>query len=736
MKDKSPADFSNNERLDVGPLTFEQDHSNLKKEIDDSIQKLISQIKQYDPRNFLVSISKENCTCDAEFLSGSLSEGSEVYAEYALSLALTEPFFESRPPPPEDELVKFSKNITSIVWKVSWYFLTEILDESCNIDSHKYRISSIMKLLFERGDSEEVHHLDLISGLFEPHKEFLINSIGFDINQIISYISEIQDQITSNLSIYGLSKKPNFTCNIFEIFPNERLPIKFIELISVPFGKNSDFVNGSDGNYGWPTNISIIEKYPVTSYNEKYYCFVPQLLFRNVIGILERWIFDDHNSYYQGNYQKQKGEYLENKSLEYISDLLPEADVYQNLYYKNGINGQKNKTETDGIVIYDNNLFIIEAKSGQFHQFARRGNVEKIKSEIKKLIAGAYTQALGTKEFFLRTSQPVFTDKKGKIVYKENDSSRFRNVFLINITLENLGSLSTHLNSLRRSGLIEGREWPWSVNLNDLRVISELNETPSEFLLYLQQRLRVNDSPDVQIYDELELFGCFLNEGINFEDSLLDNSKKIVLNGYTYAIDCYYHSQMGLVSSGEKPTFNIPSEFKNLIKSIENTRKFGFTYVTTTLLGFDSETHQEILKRIDSMSEQVDDDGRCHTTTFLFNDKKLGLTIVIDNSIECDPSEYHTYAELKKYQTRFDVWIILVIKKSKKQIENVNFEMIEMPWKYSIDLQNDLKKNPLSLEGAHPDTGRKIGRNETCPCGSGVKFKKCCGKVIGKVRDE
>jgi len=59
-----------------------------------------------------------------------------------------------------------------------------------------------------------------------------------------------------------------------------------------------------------------------------------------------------------------------------------------------------------------------------------------------------------------------------------------------------------------------------------------------------------------------------------------------------------------------------------------------------------------------------------------------------------------------------------------------------MPWKYSIDLQNELKKNPLSLEGAHPDTGRKIGRNETCPCGSGVKFKKCCGKVIGKVRDE
>ena len=24
--------------------------------------------------------------------------------------------------------------------------------------------------------------------------------------------------------------------------------------------------------------------------------------------------------------------------------------------------------------------------------------------------------------------------------------------------------------------------------------------------------------------------------------------------------------------------------------------------------------------------------------------------------------------------------------------------------------------------------GRKIGRNELCPCGSGKKYKKCCGK--------
>lgn len=27
---------------------------------------------------------------------------------------------------------------------------------------------------------------------------------------------------------------------------------------------------------------------------------------------------------------------------------------------------------------------------------------------------------------------------------------------------------------------------------------------------------------------------------------------------------------------------------------------------------------------------------------------------------------------------------------------------------------------------------RRIGRNDPCPCGSGVKFKKCCGRNLPK----
>ena len=65
-----------------------------------------------------------------------------------------------------------------------------------------------------------------------------------------------------------------------------------------------------------------------------------------------------------------------------------------------------------------------------------------------------------------------------------------------------------------------------------------------------------------------------------------------------------------------------------------------------------------------------------------------------------------------------------------KELESV-FE--ENGWKYTIELEPDKPEDAKDLEMLlHPlktkVTEKKVGRNETCPCGSGKKYKKCCGK--------
>ena len=57
----------------------------------------------------------------------------------------------------------------------------------------------------------------------------------------------------------------------------------------------------------------------------------------------------------------------------------------------------------------------------------------------------------------------------------------------------------------------------------------------------------------------------------------------------------------------------------------------------------------------------------------------------------------------------------------------------EKGWKYTIELKPDepeditdmeILLNPIKTEIAD----KKVGRNDPCPCGSGKKYKKCCGK--------
>lgn len=61
---------------------------------------------------------------------------------------------------------------------------------------------------------------------------------------------------------------------------------------------------------------------------------------------------------------------------------------------------------------------------------------------------------------------------------------------------------------------------------------------------------------------------------------------------------------------------------------------------------------------------------------------------------------------------------------TRKQIRDVHHEMayfkkINEEWVYSV---GQLKTTTVVREG------EKIGRNDPCPCGSGKKYKKCCGR--------
>jgi len=70
---------------------------------------------------------------------------------------------------------------------------------------------------------------------------------------------------------------------------------------------------------------------------------------------------------------------------------------------------------------------------------------------------------------------------------------------------------------------------------------------------------------------------------------------------------------------------------------------------------------------------------------------------------------------------------------TKKRVKELESLFEENGWKYSIEFAPEKPENTDDLELLlnSPKTKiaqKKVGRNEPCPCGSGKKYKKCCGQ--------
>ena len=748
-----------------------------KKAIDRKIDEVLSLIRQFEPFELLANISTINLFVDPEEHYKEVAhERNECYVEYTQSLVLSQKREEKLPHVTEKVIERFNVLLTEIFKDVLLYFGTEDAEDKFNEAEKELRFTSISRYLFERGDNYPEHHLDMVRDIFKSHDSLFETHYGFNSSQIISTIQEIAEQLLNNLrqqteiiylqnelnelfkefvnkegqdsfssnddcyskyfalpNVQEKKKKLdeiqyNIDRNPFEISPNKNILLDLLKLLSSSFGDNSSFATLKKYP-GWPTNDSVIYSRPLIENNGKYYCFSPQVLFRNTVNILEGWIQDKDESYYQSTYQNKRAEYLENKALEYLKNILPEAKVFGNLFYSITENGVKKRPETDGLILYDENLFIIEAKAGKFSKSAKRGGLKRMKEDVTKLIDSAYKQALRTKQYIKDTPKPVFKHEDGSIAVIIKDKEKYKNIYLFSITLQNLAHLSTRLNSLRSLNLVEGKEWPWSVFINDLRVISELIEFPSEFLHFLQRRIKVNDYPQFYTTDELDFLMFYFREGLYFEDGILQNLDRYIPSAYTEDLDKYYDYIAGRISSGKKPRLRISEEYKNLITEIESTGKDRFTKVTTILLGFDSKTQRAVLNNLKKIQEISKRDNRDDDFTMYFTEPKMGLMFLVSKNRKPESwDRLDRHCRLKMYQMRFEEWILITVYVDKRGMRSLDFKIYNKKWEHDSDMEIQLDKFKALKMEKFKKTGLKIGRNTPCPCGSGLKYKKCCGE--------
>ena len=82
---------------------------------------------------------------------------------------------------------------------------------------------------------------------------------------------------------------------------------------------------------------------------------------------------------------------------------------------------------------------------------------------------------------------------------------------------------------------------------------------------------------------------------------------------------------------------------------------------------------------------------------------------------------YEIQSETVKYlfRTRFGVQIV-----QRRDDEVIQTQLAQAAQSFQAPSEED----DQSMMNSPIHNGQKIGRNDPCPCGSGKKYKNCCGK--------
>ena len=513
--------------------------------------------------------------------------------------------------------------------------------------------------------------VELLIETFGHLDDFFTTNYGFTVNDAIEFSQKIIQQYENSINLKKervqnkkikeeekLIEFYSKTRDILEIVPEDFCKTnsyditkfqKYLRAFSCSFGEGAP-------TYNTPLDENLFLKKPILYQNGRFFAPIPQDLFQKLPSIFEDFLEQEkhQSSKIWQKYQETKSKFTEKKVTEYLGRVFKKEGVHENLFYTI----EKGRTaEVDHIIPYCDNVLIIESKSGNFSISAKREGIKRIATNLKRLVCDAHNQGLRVKEFIKNEKTAKFVNSNGKqeleIVYTKNKT----NFILINVTLEPLLSFSSSLKNIESLGIFSHSEYPWSVNLFELDIITRHIDSPAVFIHYIERRLKAQDENLFSTFDELTFLGFYLGWG-NFNIYLEDGSTPTKIHLDTEFLEGF---DQHYLHGGDPPQFKIEKEIKDIISELEQLRPEGFTNLTNALLDLDHETREDLIEFIQRISYQTKIDGKRHDFSLTTKNNKIRITgfsqIGKENLFEVLAS----FCELKKYQCQADRWIGLGI---------------------------------------------------------------------------
>ena len=570
--------------------------------------------------------------------------------------------------------------------------------------------------------------LDSFKDLLEDYEEFQKKAEGKTPEELVVLLEEkrqsnkTQELLTKYLGteLYNVKKVTEW---------DDRL----VESLSWSLGENTDFFQKTEYP-GWPIQDLPVQKKPFIKINDISYCFDYYNLFDNIYRIIQKNLKENDPAYVT-MWSQIKQEASESLVADKFAHLLPNASIYIGNYYP-ATGSLKQMDENDIFVICDDVVIIAEVKAGSFTYTSALTDYKAHERSFEALIGKADYQCIRTQKYLQSNEGTTIFYNKDKSKKFEIDKKNLRRIFNMCITVDNFNTFEAKIEKTNFFNVASGTI---AISIDDLDIYENYFNSEIQFLHFLRHRKAATRIKNLILNDELDHLGMYIIE--NAYEEYVNNYREcnaFVANGFREDLDAYYAGVYNSHLATKKPVQVIPDYFNDIFALLECNKVNGRIEFGEFLLEFTFDEREEFdnnirkqIRKEKQLCQLIPIWGEYDWVSYCCFICVPGIDSFTERS-----RKLYAYSNMMERKQEI-CWYIFLEMDSNDMIKNIYLEKLLLSKHMTEGFSDaELKSYTISMNARRKANGvympilhkKKIYPNDLCSCGSGIKYKKCCGK--------
>lgn len=527
---------------------------------------------------------------------------------------------------------------------------------------------------------------------------------------------------------------------IANVSRHTKLPPTLLADLAYRRGEETEFFAAGDFA-GTPYRTLPARKKPLIQLGSDYYsvdpCFIRDAGYRALLYNLCQRSPD-----YKRTFEYRQKMMSEAAFADILAAQLPGATIFQEVYYKDP--ASKLWAENDTLILVDDVLFLVEAKAGAAATIASPAlDFGRHAQSVQDLVLKAYKQC---ERFFAYLNSADEVPLYHLIDGKHEECGRIRRsdyrvMVPIGLTVESFSPFSTYCKELPQVKPLLGKHAFISLSIDDLFVLKRFLPTPGSFAHYMEVRQAVAGIRRAHLFDEIDHLGAYLKKN-RFDQDIADQLKDgkvnmVVWDGMSDIIDRSFEGEDW--ASSPFPAQQFPVEVLKLLEALDATRARGWLTADSYVRDRGEEGRNDLAKMLSELRQTLNQypsryvvlsgEGEALFVWLQRHDTQIDWAKVDDKAsaaaLAVDASNaIGILAEVGTDGAYRDARFFAVQIPRAQTEKNVHvYEDAARIAQRGRVAKPNKPKNVL-----RPAKANKVGRNDPCPCGSGLKYKRCHGR--------